>query len=338
MPLPHRRLGRGSLLAIGGLVALAGCEEVTVITVEAASVEVSPEDVTVFQTQEEAVTAIVRSSAGAILSGRSLSWSIDDPEVAVVSAVGVLRGEQPGTTTVRVRTEGLEGTAPVTVLLQPEIDLSRTEVELRGVVGEGDPPAQEVEISNAGEGMLSGLSLSIEGDGDDVDWLSASLAAPVAPTTLVLSAATGSRPPGTYEGTVFVASPEAHNSPQEVQVTLQLDEPSPIIVLDPPSVSFGTISGSFEPATQSVAVTNGGGGTLRELSASVGYSAEPRGWLSARLQSGRAPTVLELEASARNLAPGTYRAEVEVSSPRVPGGSRTVEVIFQVSFGEVQSP
>lgn len=327
-------------MAVAGLLGLAGCEDVSVNVVGAASVEISPEEVTVFAGEEEEVTAIVRSSSGSILSGRGVLWNIDDPGVAVVSGTGVLRGEQPGTTTVRarLRTEGLEGSAPVAVLRRPEIDLSPRDVEIRGVVGEGDPPDEGVEVSNGGEGTLSALSLAIEIEGDDAGWLSASLGSSVAPTTLTISTSVGSRAVGTYGGTILVISPDASNSPQEVQVTLRVEEPPPIIRLEPSLVSLSTVSGSFEAVTQSVALTNVGGGTLRELSVAIEYGDGPTDWLSAALRSARAPTVLDLAASARNLPPGTYRAEVEVSSALIPDDSRAVEVVFQVSPGSGVGP
>ncbi|MEX0843441.1 MAG: Ig-like domain-containing protein, partial [Gemmatimonadota bacterium] len=297
MRLPPRRPALGLFLATGALLVLVGCEEVSVNVVSAASVEISPDDVTVFEGEEEEVSAIVRSSEGAILTGRSIEWTIDDPAVAGVSETGVVRGEEPGTTTIRVETEGVEANAPVTVLPRPEIGLSRSEVGFQGVSGDGDPPDEEVEVVNEGGGTLSGLSLTVETEGDDADWLSASLGTSVAPTTLTISASIGSRPAGAYEGTVLVSSPEAHNSPQQVQVTLQVEEAPPIIQVVPTSVSFSSVARSFELATQSVTVTNAGGGTLSGLSAAIEYVSGPGGWLTPTLDSSTAPTLLQLEAS-----------------------------------------
>jgi hypothetical protein len=338
MQPPRRRLGMGLPLATGALLALAGCEEVSVNVVEAASVEISPDDVIVFEGGEEEVSAIVRSSAGDILTGRSIQWTIDDAEVAVVSSAGVVRGEEPGTTTIRARAGSVEGTAPVTVLARRTIGLSRSEVEFRGVSGEGNPPDETVEVVNEGGGTLSGLSLTVETEGDGAGWLSASLGSSVAPTTLAISVSVGSRPAGVYEGTVQVSSPEAHNSPQEVQVTMEVEEPPPIIGVEPPSVSFSSVARSHEPATQDVAVRNEGGGILSGLTAAIQYADGPTGWLSAELASATAPTVLALVASARDLSAGTYHAEVELSSPLVPGGSETIGVVFQVTPGRSSSP
>jgi hypothetical protein len=333
MRLPLRHLSIGLSLATGALLALAGCEVVSVTVIDAASVEISPNDVTVFEGQEEEVSAIVRSSAGDILTGRNIQWTIDEPDVAVVSETGVVRGAKSGTTTLRVRTGAVEGTAPVTVLARPEIGLSRSDVAFQGVSGGEDPPDEEVEVVDAGGGMLSGLSLAVETEGGDAGWLSASLGSSEAPTTLTISASIGSRPVGIYEGTVLVSAPEAHNSPQEVHVTLEVKEPPPIILVTPLSVLFSSVARSHEPATQGLMVRNAGGGILSGLSTTIEYVSGSGGWLSAELGSSIAPTDLELVASARELTAGTYLAEVEVSSLLIPGESRTVTVEFQVSPG-----
>jgi len=337
---PWTSAGMGLLLIAGALAALGGCEDVSVNVVDPAVVEVSPDEVTVFEGEEETVSVTVRSSAGDVLTGRSIQWSTDDPEVAVVSASGVVRGDGEGTTTLRARTGGVEGTATVTVLTRPVIALSRSEVDFRVVSGEGDPPSEEVEVTNVGGGTLSGLSVSVETDDpEDSDWLSASLEGTAAPTVLTVDVSVGGRSPGVYEGTVYVAAGLAPNSPQEVRVTLEVEEPPPVIRVEPPSVSFGSVARSHEPATQAVMVTNIGGGTLSQLSTAIEYEPDgPTGWLTAELVSSTAPTVLDLVASARELGPGTYRADVEVSSPLVPGGSRTVEVVFQVTSGRGTSP
>jgi hypothetical protein len=299
-----------------------------------ASVEISPNNVIVFEGADEELSAIPRSASGNVLTGRSGQWSSDDPDVASVSQAGVIRGESNGSTTVRVVIEGVEGSAPVTVLPRPEIRLSRSVVSFVGVEGGADPQDQEVQIANTGGGTLSGLSFLVQTEGDHAGWLSASLGSATAPTTLTLSASIDDRPVGVYQGTVLVISPEAHNTPQEVDVTLRVDEPPPVIQLDLTSVRFSAVTRSFQEATQDVAVTNGGGGTLTGLSVAITYGNGPTGWLNATLASSTAPTTLELRASARNLDPGNYTAEVQVSSDLIPGGSRTIDVVFSVSSGK----
>jgi hypothetical protein len=317
----------------GALLTLMGCEDVSVNVIDVAVVELSPEDLTVFEGQEKAVSVVLRSSHGEVLGGRAVEWSIDDPGVAVVSASGIVRGQEPGTTTVRAVSEGVEGTGRVTVVPRPTIALSRSEVEFRATVGEPDPPDQEVEVVNEEVGELSGLDVSVETEGSaDSDWLAAALSADVAPATLTVAVSAGDLSPGRYQGTVLVSAPGARNSPQELRVSLEVEEPPPEIDLVPEAISMGSTAFSREPVTRTVRVENVGGGRLDGLSTTIHYEDGPTGWLSAELESTSAPTVLAIQASARRLWIGTYRAEVEVSSPVAPGGSRRVEVVFEVGL------
>ncbi len=335
----RHRASPGSLLLTSGILFLAGCEEVSVNVMEVALMELSPEDVTLFEGEKETVFAIPRSPGGHALSGRSIEWSTDDPGVAAVSASGVVRGHEPGTTTLRARSEGVEGTALVAVLRRPLIALSDPELELRGISGDEAPVEESVAITNEREGELFDLSFSVETEGGGtVEWLSAALEGTVAPTVLTVSATVRELLPGSYRGSIFVSSPGAENTPQEVRVVLEVEEPPPEIHLDPTAISLNSTAGSHEAASQEVRVKNAGGRTLDGLSATIRYLEGTGGWLRADFDSTTAPTTLTLEARARELSVGTYRAEVEVSSPAVPGGSQSVEVVFNVSRAGASAP
>lgn len=346
---PRRRTpGPSGLTGIGALLvsvltvaflALKGCDDVSVNVLEVAVVELSPSELTLFEGQEESVSATVRASDGRVLTGRSVRWSSDDAEVAVVSSSGEVRGEGVGATTIRAEAEGVEASVPVDVLRWPVIALSTSELGFEATAGEGSPPPKEVEIANEGDGELSGLSAAVDTEGPEgVDWLSASLAGSAAPTTLAVAVTTGDLSPGEYQGTVDVSSPVAENSPRQILVTFEVKEPPPRIRVDPPSVALSSTARSPEPATQTVEVTNVGGGVLDGLSATIQYEDGPSGWLSAQFEGTVAPTTLNLAASAQNLSAGTYEAGVVVSSPVAVGGTRTVRVVFQVSPGRGPGP
>jgi len=311
-----------------------------VTVVEVVEVELAPDDVTILEGEEESVSAVPRTADGREVPDRPVAWSTDDPTVAVVSDAGVIRGEAPGTTTVRAETGGVQGTGSITVLRRPAIALSRSAVEFHAVLGRGDPPEEEVEIVNDGDGELSGLWTSVETEGPEDGWLVAVLHGSVAPTSLTLAASAEGLPPDRYEGTVYVRSRVAGNSPREVRVALEVEEPPPEIHLDRDSVSFTAPALSRQPRADTVRIENAGGGTLGDLAVTVRYAGGPTGWLSAELDSSTAPAHLHLVARAGSLWQGTHRAHVEVSSPTVPDGSRTVAVVFEVTFpwGGNESP
>ena len=90
--------------------------------------------------------------------------------------------------------------------------------------------------------------------------------------------------------------------------------PSPAVVLNPGSLTFSTYQGAtIQPGAQAVSVTNGGGGTLSGLNASVTYSGAS-GWLVPTFSGGTtAPTTLSVQANTGGLSEGTYSATLLVT-------------------------
>lgn len=78
---------------------------------------------------------------------RIVTWTSDDPEIASVDASGVVTGVSAGSTTIRAESEGVEGTAEVTVQARapevttdPATDVSTSSAVLNGTV---DPMGSE---------------------------------------------------------------------------------------------------------------------------------------------------------------------------------------------------
>ncbi|MEZ4417615.1 MAG: choice-of-anchor D domain-containing protein [Gemmatimonadota bacterium] len=204
-----------------------------------------------------------------------------------------------------------------TITSGPLIALSTDTLSFSAIQGAGNPTARTVSVSNAGTGTLSGLSVPVSyTPGQPTGWLSASLSGTSAPTTVTVSAATGSLPAGTYTATVNVTAAGANNSPQPVTVTFIVLTPAPSISLNPTSVSFAGVAGLANPAAQTVSVTNGGGQPLTGLAVgSITYGSGASGWLAASLSGTTAPATLTLTPNTAGLAAGTYTATVPVTSP-----------------------
>src|SRR4029077_11892549 len=131
-----------------------------------------------------------------------------------------------------------------------------------------------------------------------------------------------------------VASAVASNSPQTVSVTFTVaaPPPTPAIVLTPSSRRFAATQSGVRSAAPTVAVTNGGGGTLSGLSAAVTYTAgQPTGWLAASLSGGTAPSTLTLTATTGSLVAGTYTAAVSVAPAVASNTPQTGSVTFTVA-------
>lgn len=89
----------------------------------------------------------------------------------------------------------------------------------------------------------------------------------------------------------------------------------PAISPNPDSLGFLASVGGSDPAAQTIAITNLGGGTLDSLTvASITYAAgQPTGWLAAAA-SGSPPTIT-VQPSIGALPTGTYSATLRLSHP-----------------------
>jgi len=217
----------------------------------------------------------------------------------------------------------------------PAIGLSRSSVRFDAQQSSAQPPRQDIAVSNVGGGSLQGLSATVRYPNAQAGgWLTAALQGSLAPSVLSLTVDQGNLQPGTYTATVSVASAGAANSPVDLPVTLVVATSSqtPRISLSDTVVTFVGAQGQPDPASQVVAVSNGGGGLLNGLQTAVSYAAgQPTGWLRAPVSSGTAPASLTLTASTGSLAPGTYQASVEIVAGVASNSPRFVTVLFTVN-------
>ena len=240
---------------------------------------------------------------------------------ATVSVASAVASNSPRTVTVTF-----------TVAAQPTIVVTPASRSFSALQGGANPAAQTVAVANGGGGTLTNLSVGVSYSGSGGGWLSATLNTTTAPSTLTLQPATGGLGAGTYNATVSVASSVASNSPQTVSVTFTVGAPPPLIVLTPTSRSFSAIVGAPNPPAQTVAVTNGGGGSLSGLNESVTYTAgQPNGWLDSEINPKTAPGTLTLTAKTGSLPVGTYTATVSVTSGAASNSPQTVTVTFTVT-------
>jgi uncharacterized protein YjdB len=90
----------------------------------ASSVIVSPGQVTIFAAQTLQLSALVIDDRGQVLTGRTVSYSSSSPQTATVSESGVVTGVAPGLTTITASSEGVSGTATITVAQDPVASLA----------------------------------------------------------------------------------------------------------------------------------------------------------------------------------------------------------------------
>ena len=330
--VPRAVATAAAALGLALVLALPGCEDLVVEALPVTDIEIQPDPIELLELEEQAVSAVVLGPQGQVLGGRDLTWSVDDASMVRLEG-STLVGLRVGQTTLRAAVDGVEGTVPVTVRQGPTIQFGEADARLSGFAGDPSPAELVVGIMNSGNGSLAGLTTRLSGgDGTAApSWLEASVSGTEAPAELTVRALLEDLPAGIYEAEVFVESPVAPNSPARLPVHLEVAVPPPVIGLSPASLAFTSSAGSREPASQDVSVTNEGGGELDGLRVEVVYTQGRSGWLSADLGAMNAPTVVELEASARDLSEGVYRAVVRVSAPNASPASAEIEVTFNVS-------
>ena len=221
-----------------------------------------------------------------------------------------------------------EGTGPG--VDGPAISRTPASLTFTAQQGTGNSASQPVAVTNSGGGSLSGLGTAITyatGSG----WLQASLDQTTAPATLTVQALTGSLTAGTYTATVDITSAVATNNAQPIAVTFTVTE-GPAISRTPASLSFTAQQGAGNSASQPVAVTNSGGGTLSGLGTAITYTTGS-GWLQASLDQTTAPATLTLQALTGSLTAGTYTATVDITSAVATNNAQPIAVSFTVTEG-----
>jgi BACON domain-containing protein len=173
-------------------------------------------------------------------------------------------------------------------------------------------------ISNTGGGTLS-WEVS-----DNAAWLTLSPASGTGNGAVMLSVATGTLTAGSYNGTVTISATGA--SPVIVPIVLTVARAPvtpPAIGASPVSFFFTATEGSANPATQTLSISNTGGGTLSwEVS-------DNAAWLTLSPASGTGNGAVMLSVATGTLTAGSYNGTVTISAT---GASPvTVPVVFDVS-------
>ena len=101
--------------------------------------------------------------------------------------------------------------------------------------------------------------------------------------------------------------------------------PASSVAVAPTSLQFAYTMGGTTPASQSIQVTNGGGGTLT-------WSAVPSAsWLGVSPASGTAPSTLSVLVSPAGLGAGKYTGSVQVSAAGASNSPVSISVTLTVA-------
>lgn len=247
-----------------------------------------------------------------MLTGRAFVWQTSNDAVATVGGDGstaTVTAKSTGPVTISATSECRKGDGPITITLIPIAALVVT--------------PDTATLTMGGTRQLSAVARDASGNaltGRQVSWTSSDTTkAKVSGSGMVTATGTGTA--------TITASAEGKNAPVTIMVVA-----APAIELSLTSVSFSALPG--QTASQTVNVTNAGGGTVNGLSGIVTYaSGQPSGWLTASLNSTTAAATLTLQASAANLQPRTYSATVTIRSSISGVAEKSVGVTFTVGQG-----
>ena len=277
------------------------------------------------------VASITYGSGGgwlsATVSGSTAPYVISfQPNLAGLSALGTY------TATVSVASTGASNTpqsVSVTLVLggPPSIQVSSTGLSFVGTTGGSNPTAQSVTVANSGGGSLPTPLTSVS-YAAGIGWLSVTATGTTAPYLLTIQPDVAGLSPGTYSATLSVSCPGVSNSPVTISIALTLSAP-PTIQLSASSLTFAQ-AGATPPASQSVTVSNSGGGTLAAPTVSVTYGSGTN-WLTATPVGSASPFTITVSPHIAGLSAGTYAATISVSSMGASNAPQNISVSLTVN-------
>lgn len=187
--------------------------------------------------------------------------------------------------------------------------------------GEAAPPAQQVSIFSTG----SSVPVAYSASSGAPQWLNATPTVGSTPASLAVRVSPGSLPPGTYESTIAIATPDATPASRTVPVRLLVQaEERPTLAAGIPELNSQLGPGGEQAF--SVPIGNAGGGTL-SFSARFEGSFGTLGLTSGQL-GARASIAIPLLLRAGALTGGTYRGTMIVAA----AGSTPPEVRVPVTL------
>lgn len=185
---PTRSLFRPARIArsIVTLAFIAACDSSTK-PIPVASVVVSPNVATLIAGVPQQLTASTRDSKGVELTGRSVTWSSTATSTATVSSSGLVTTLAPGVATIQATSEGIVGSANITVLPVPIASITVTLPSATMLVG-GTMQATAV-LRDAAGGVLNGRTVTFASNAPAVASVSATgLITAIAPGSVSISA------------------------------------------------------------------------------------------------------------------------------------------------------
>ena len=232
--------------------------------------------------------SIAVSASGQQLTPGSYSASI------VISAPGA----QPPTASVSV-------TLIVRAPSPPSFRVDTSPLTFKSAVGAPSPPAQKVSVANAGEASLNWFASAPTTNGGG--WLKISPVSGTNSGQLSISADTTGLSAGIYVGKVILTAAGVDTFPA-IPVTLTLIKPASFQTTTITGLSFNAVTGTSNPANQTISFKNGGDAPLSWQAAAKTSNGNP--WLKVSPASGTGDSQIVVSVDDTGMALGTYSGQI----------------------------
>jgi uncharacterized protein (TIGR03437 family) len=179
-------------------------------------------------------------------------------------------------------------------------------------------------------GSISGVPFTVSANSSG--WLQVKPASGAMPATLSVTADPTQLTPGSYQGNITIAAPNANPSTQNIPVTLTVTaEGQPSLSVSPASLTFAFVQKSAA-RSRSLSISNLGGGSLSF--AITPATTSGASWLTASPSNATVTafgaTAVNITADPSGLGSGVYSGTVTVASVS-PAESVTIPVTMTVS-------
>ena len=235
------------------------------------------------------------SSAGT--GAGSVSVSVATGSLTAGSYSGTVMFSATGASPVIVPVSFTVTTAPVA----PAIGASPASFSFTAQAG-SNPATQALTISNTGGGTLSWTA------SDNATWLTLSTASGTGNGSTTLTVNTAALTAGSHNALLTLSAPGATSVTVPVALTLTAAPAAPAIMASPISLSFTAQQGGANPATQALAISNTGGGTL------TWTASDDAAWLAVSPASGTGNGSATITALLGTLATGTHTGTITLSA------------------------
>ena len=226
-----------------------------------------------------------------------------------VNAAGLGAGTYNGSITVTASgAANSPQTISVTLIVttSPLLSVSPGTLSFDYQVGGAIPASQSLTVASSSAALNYAAAVTSSGGA----WLAAGPLSGSTSGTVTVEVSPAGLAPGTYTGVITITAAAAGNSPVVVAVRLVVGF-SPLLSVNPASLSFAFQTGRAVPASQAILVTSTG----QPLTFSIATSTTAGGnWLSVSTNSAATPATFTVAVAPAGLAAGSYNGTITLTA------------------------